>query len=84
MQSFRFKSLCDRFKYKIKPVMCIINGKHTRRPDILAVEKHNKWVMTIPKKMFANKIQGYTDIIGLTHPNYYDCEQVLYYKKFKA
>lgn len=84
MMSSKFKNLCDRLGYKIKPVMCIINGKHTRRPDILAVEKHGKWVMTIPKRMFAKVNPGYTDIIGLTHPHYYDCEKILYYKTFKA
>ena len=79
--SKRFKKLCDRFSWKIKPLVCIINGKLTRRPDILAVESKNGWEMTIPKKMYAEPFEDYTNLTGQRHPDYFECESKLYFRK---
>ena len=78
----RFKKLCDRFGFKIKPVVCIINGRLTRRPDILAVENHGVWEMTIPKKMYAEPFEDYTNLTGQQHPDYFECESKLYFRKY--
>jgi hypothetical protein len=64
----RFKELCDRFGYEI-------------RPDILCVERRGEWEMTIPTQMYGNPNPGHRDLIGIQHPTYFDCEAKLYSKK---
>jgi hypothetical protein len=82
MQSSRFRKLTDRFGWKIRPITCIINGKLTRRPDILAVENHGLWEMTIPKRIYSLSDQTYTDLLGLQHPSYFECESKAYSRKY--
>jgi hypothetical protein len=39
------------------------------------VQFMNKHLMTIPKRMYDHPVAGYKDISGLTHPDYFECEQ---------
>jgi len=80
----RFKKLAKKFGCQITPVSCWINGTITRRPDIMAVTRHRQHVMTIPSKMFALPNIGHRDLINNVHPDYYECERQLYFKKYKA
>ena len=80
--SKRFKKLADRFGWEIRPLVCIINGKLTRRPDIMAVENHGSWEMTIPKEIYAYSDSSYRDLLGLEHPDYFACESKAYYRKY--
>lgn len=80
--SEQFEALCQRFHFKIVPVMSRINGEFTRRPDILAVEKNHQWVMTIPREMYAFRMPQHTDLGGRIHPGYYECETKLYNEQF--
>jgi len=82
MQSFRFRKLCDRFGYKIKPLIFQVNGKLTRRPDIVAVERKNQWVLTVPKKIYRFPDFYYRDLLGIQHPDYFSCETNLYSKRY--
>ena len=78
----RFKKLCDRFGYHIKGVVCQINGKLTRRPDILSVQSNVAWVMTIPKRMYSLSNPGHRDLFGTQHPDFWECEAKLYGQKY--
>lgn len=78
----RFKKLCDKYGYKIVPVMSRVNWNLTRRPDILAVEKHGQWVMTIPKRMYSRRFFTHNDLAGRQHPSYFECEHKLYNDRF--
>lgn len=84
MQLNRFKKLAKKFGCQITPVSCWINGTISRRPDILAVTRHRQHVMTIPSKMFALPNAGHRNLTNIIHPDYYECERQLYFKKFKA
>lgn len=81
-QNKRFKALCDKWGFTIHPVVCRINGKWARREDILTVERHGEWEMTIPKKMYAISNTEYRDLLGLQHPTFFDCESKLYDRKY--
>jgi hypothetical protein len=48
----RFKKKAEKLGCKIVPVCSKVNGKLTRRADIMAVERHGEWVMTIPRRMY--------------------------------
>lgn len=78
----KFKALCERYGYKIVPVMTRVNGLLTRRPDIQAVEKYHEWVATVPKLMYANRMPGHVDLGGREHPGYYECEQKILNDRF--
>ena len=80
----RFKKLAKKFGYKVTPVSCWINGTISRRPDILSVNDHGHHLVTIPTKMYALPNLGHRDLINNVHPDYYECERLLYFKKFKA
>lgn len=80
--SQRFQDLCDRFNFKIVPVLTKVNGTFTRRPDILAVEKNHSWVMTIPREMYAFRSEAHTDLGNRVHPGFYECETKLYNEQF--
>jgi hypothetical protein len=82
MLSNRFKKLVDKFGWKISPVLCKINGKVSRRPDILAVENHGKWEMTIPSKIYGWPNQSHRDLLNLQHPDYFELEAKLYQRKY--
>ena len=82
MESFRFKKLVKKFGWKIQPVVCRINGKLSRRPDILAVENHGQWEMTIPKKIYGWPNPTYRDLLNLQHPDYFELESKLYQRKY--
>ena len=81
-QNKRFEKIATRFGYTIHPVVCRINDKWSRREDILIVEKHGDWIMTIPKQMYANDNPGHRDLLGIQQPNYFDCEAVLYQRHY--
>jgi len=78
----RFKKLCDRYGYKIVPVMTRVNGMLTKRPDIVAVEKYHEWVATVPTEMPAERMHGHTDLNGIPHPSFFECEQKIYNDRF--
>ncbi len=78
--SRRFKEKAEKLGCKIAPVANKVNGKLTRRPDILAVIRRNEWVMTIPRHMYSLPNRGYKDIGGRQHPDYFVCEKILYSK----
>lgn len=80
--SVQFQALCDRFNFKIVPVLTKVNGEFTRRPDILAVEKNHSWVMTIPREMYAFRSNSHTDLGRRPHPGFYECETKLYNEQF--
>ena len=80
--SKRFKKLVDKFGWKIRPVICNINGKFTRRPDIMAVENHGEWEMTIPKEILPFPNQSHRDLLDMQHPDYFELETKLYNRKY--
>lgn len=82
MQLSRFQQLVNRWGYKITPVSCTFGTLVARRPDIMAVEKHGEFIMTIPSKMYPLKYGGNTDLLGHIHPSYFDCEDKLYKKRY--
>ena len=65
--SLRFKNYIKKFGFKIQKVAF--------RPDILSVQYMNKHLMTIPKRMYDRTNPKYTDITGIQHPDYFECEQ---------
>lgn len=80
----KFERLVHKFGCKVTPVSAFINGTICRRPDIMAVTRHGQFVMTIPRKMYALKNRDYRDLINIVQPDYYECENKLYFKKFKG
>ncbi len=78
--SKRFKEKAEKLGCYIVPVANKVNGKLTRRPDILAVMRRNEWVMTIPRHMYGVPNRGYKDLGGRPHPDYFICEKILYSK----
>lgn len=80
--SKRFKQLAERLGYKIVPVSANFNGQIARRPDIMAVEKHGVFVMTIPANMYPLLDRSYRDLVGIVQPSYFDCEDKLYKKHY--
>lgn len=78
----RFEKVANRLGYSIHPVFCRVNDKWSRREDILTVEKHGEWLMTIPKQMYVLDNPGHRDLLGLQHPSYFDCEAVLYQRHY--
>lgn len=78
----KFKRVCDRYGYKIVPVMTKVNGTLTRRPDILAVEKYHEHIVTIPKEMRHWRLENHTDLGGRQHPDFFECEAKLYNDRF--
>lgn len=81
-QNKRFERIAKRLGFSIHPVMGRINGTFVRREDIMSVERHGEWEMTIPKKMYALSNPGHRDLLGLQHPTFYDCESKLYERKY--
>lgn len=80
-QNKRFEALAKKLGFTIHPVCGVINGKWQRRPDILCVERHGEHQLTIPKKMYALPNPGHRDLIGIQHPDFFECENKLYAKK---
>ena len=64
--SKRFEEVIKKYGFKIQKIAF--------RPEILSVQFQNKHLMTIPKVMYEHPVEGYKDMAGLTHPDYYDCE----------
>lgn len=62
----RFKKYIEKFGFKIQKVAF--------RPDILSVQFMNKHLMTIPKRMYDHLVPSYKDMSGITHPDYFECE----------
>lgn len=63
----RFEEYVKRFGFKIQKVGF--------RPDILSVQYMNKHLFTIPSRMYTHYNPQYKDMAGLTHPDYYTCEE---------
>ena len=78
----KFKQLCERYGYKIVPVMTQVNGLLTRRPDIQAVEKYHEWITTIPTRMYQHRMENHVDLGGRQHPDYFECEQKILTDRF--
>lgn len=76
----RFKQLAERLGCKIVPIATRVNGVLTRRPDIMGVDKHGEFIMVIPKRMYGFPNKSHTDLGGRPHPDYFECERILYAK----
>jgi len=81
--SNRFKKICDKLGCKIVPIATRVNNKLTRRPDILGVERHGEFVMTIPRRMYGFPSQSHTDLGGRQHPDFFSCEITIYNKFYE-
>lgn len=65
--SARFKKLADRYGFRIQKV--------AYRPDILSVQYMGKHLMTIPKRMYSEPFPKHTDMTGINHPDFFECEK---------
>jgi len=77
----RFKKLAERHGYKIVPVATKVNGRLTRRPDIMGVDYRGRFIMVIPKRMYGFPLEAHKDLSGYTHPDYFSCEETLTSRK---
>jgi len=80
---WRFKKICDRLGCKIVPIATRVNGTLTRRPEILGVEHHGESVMVIPRRMYGFPNSKYTDLGGRPHPDFFECERIIYSKFYE-
>ena len=76
----RFRKKAEKLGCKIVPIATKVNGKLTRRPDILGVERHGEFVMVIPRRIYGFPNKDYKDLGGRPHPDYFICEKTLYQK----
>lgn len=76
----RFKKKAEKLGCKIVPIATKVNGTLGRRPDILGVEHHGEFVMVIPRRMYGFPNATHVDLGGRTHPDYFECERLLYSK----
>lgn len=66
--STRFRNLIRRYGFRIQKV--------SHRPDILSVQYMNKHLFTIPKRMYSEPFPKHTDMTGITHPDFFECEKM--------
>jgi hypothetical protein len=73
--------------HKASPLPCRrVDGKLTTRPDIMAVRKHGKYLLTVPARIYALRSPMNRDLAKLPLMNYFECEfrlkQELYKKLY--
>jgi hypothetical protein len=63
----RFRNHIRKFGFKIRKIPF--------RPDILSVQFMNKHLMVIPRTIYPFPSLLNTDMLGHTHPDYFDLEK---------
>ena len=82
----RFQKLVEKNGCKLIKVISRVDGKLTTRPDIMAVRKHGKYLLTVPARIYALRSPMNRDLAKLPLMNYFECEfrlkQELYKKLY--